>query len=69
MTRYEPLSIDCLRSQQHLDGSIAKFPCSFAEAVAPIETLVFQEFNRQIIKNQLYYHAREHINTDVIITF
>lgn len=40
----------------------SELPTSFAEVVAIVTDFVLDEFDREIIEKQLYYHTRDHIN-------
>lgn len=42
--------------------SASRLYCSFAEVVTRVKTFVQESFDREIAKNQLYYHNYEHIN-------
>ena len=37
-------------------------PTTIAESIAQIKTFALQEFDREIVQKQLYYHTRDHIN-------
>lgn len=39
-----------------------QLPTTIAESVAQIKTFALQEFEREILQKQLYYHTREHVN-------
>jgi hypothetical protein len=41
--------------------TVISLPQTFAESVAKVKAFSLQEFERQIVKKQLYYHNREHI--------
>ncbi len=52
------------RSRSHsyfLEHSL-QLPTTIAESVAQIETFALQEFEREIVEKQLYYHTRDHVN-------
>lgn len=52
------------RSRSHsyfLEHSL-QLPTTIAESVAQIKTFALQEFDREIVQKQLYYHTRDHIN-------
>lgn len=36
-------------------------PSNFAEVVARVNNFTVEEFDRQVVQNQLYYHNREHL--------
>ncbi len=40
----------------------SQLPTTIAESIAHIETFALQEFEREIVQKQLYYHTREHVN-------
>ena len=39
-----------------------QLPTTIAESIAQIKTFALQEFEREILHKQLYYHTREHVN-------
>jgi len=39
-----------------------QLPTTLAESIAQIKTFALQEFDREIVQKQLYYHTREHVN-------
>lgn len=40
----------------------SQLPTTIAESIAKIKTFALQEFDREILQKQLYYHTREHVN-------
>jgi hypothetical protein len=38
-------------------------PRTFAETLARVEELILQDFDREIVEKQLYYHGRDHADT------
>jgi hypothetical protein len=50
------------RSQPYLERSSGLCSLTFAEAITDIKAYALQEFDREIVQKQLYYHTREHIS-------
>ena len=50
------------RSHSYSLEHSSQLPTTIAESVAQIKTLALQEFDREIVQKQLYYHTREHVN-------
>lgn len=50
------------RSHSYSLEDSAQLPTTIAESLAQIKTFALQEFDREIVQKQLYYHTREHIN-------
>ncbi|MBW4640043.1 MAG: hypothetical protein KME05_17810 [Gloeocapsa sp. UFS-A4-WI-NPMV-4B04] len=40
----------------------SQLPTTIAESIAQIKTFALQEFEREIVQKQLYYHTRDHVN-------
>jgi hypothetical protein len=50
------------RSHSYSLEHSSQLPTTIAESVAQIKTFALQEFDREIVQKQLYYHTREHVN-------
>ncbi len=50
------------RSPSYFLEHSLQLPTTIAESVAQIETFALQEFDREIVQKQLYYHTRDHVN-------
>ena len=50
------------RSHSYFLEHSSQLPKTIAESVAQIKTFALQEFDREIVQKQLYYHTREHVN-------
>jgi hypothetical protein len=50
------------RSHSYSLEHSSQLPTTIAESIAQIKTLALQEFEREILHKQLYYHTREHVN-------
>jgi hypothetical protein len=48
--------------QENSEENSAWLPRTFAEVVARVKNFVLEEFDREVVENQLYYHTREHLN-------
>ena len=50
------------RSHSYCLEHSSQLPTTIAESIDQIKTFALQEFDREIVQKQLYYHTREHIN-------
>ncbi len=50
------------RSHSYSLEHSSQLPTTIAESIAQIKTFALQEFEREILHKQLYYHTREHVN-------
>lgn len=50
------------RSHSYCMAQSLQLPTTIAESIAQIKTFALQEFEREILQKQLYYHTRDHIN-------
>jgi len=50
------------RSHSYFLEHSSQLPTTVAESIAQIKTFALQEFDREILQKQLYYHTREHVN-------
>ena len=50
------------RSHSYFREHSLPLPTTIAESIAQIKTFALQEFDRETVQKQLYYHTRDHIN-------
>lgn len=50
------------RSHSYCMEQSLQLPTTIAESIAQIKTFALQEFDREIVQKQLYYHTRDHVN-------
>ena len=50
------------RSHLYCLEDSSQLPTTIAESIAQIKTFALQEFDREIVQKQLYYHTRDHVN-------
>lgn len=50
------------RSHSYFLEHPLQLPTTIAGSIAQIKTFALQEFDREIVQKQLYYHTREHVN-------
>ena len=53
---------DSLRSSTHLSDCSPKLPQSIDESIAQIKAFALREFDREVVRKQLYYHTRDHLD-------
>ncbi len=57
-----PLNQKNRQPQHHSTENPAQLPQTFAEAVTRVKNFALQEFDKEIVQKQLYYHTRAHVN-------
>lgn len=56
------MDIEARRSYSYCLEDSSQLPTTIAESIAQIKNFALQEFDREILQKQLYYHTRDHVN-------